>query len=552
MFGPRDQEIGFQPGIDVRNNVIAHLEDHREHQAERPALLWTTRGGDLDSVSYGDLATRVEAGSTGLKRLGLTAGDRAFIFVPMSAELYVAMFAVQRIGAIAVFLDSWARSDQLADCAKQVEPRAFIGPEAAFALTAQAPQLTEVPLRIVVGPHEGTYTATLDDLAATTEACPLEPVEGEHPALITFTTGSSGRPKGAERSHRFLCAQHYALDREIPYRDDDIDLPVFPVFALNNLAGGVSTVLPDIDLARPTVDDGARLAAQIRQTGATCSTLSPSLLRGLMATRGEDGLPTLRRVITGGAPVSSDDVRAFADFAPSADLHILYGSTEVEPIAHLAARDMPDESTGEGVCLGRMAEGLAYRFIRPTRDAVELDEAGWAPWTPSDGGVGELIVQGDHVCRGYWRNPEAFARAKIRDREGRIWHRTGDVAYEDAQGRLWMVGRVHSTINRGGELLFPVRPEVLMKRLPFVQAAGYVGVPHPDLGEEAVAVYSVREGHAATDGDEQVLQTLRNADITIDRVVRLDAVPLDPRHHSKVEYTVLRRLLTGDGDDHDA
>ena len=552
MDGEHGGNIGFEIGTTVRNNVICHLEEHRQSWPDRPALLWPTPDEGIARLSYGDLAARVEYAAAGLKRLGLSTGDRAFIFVPMSAELYVVMFAVQRIGAIAVFLDSWARGDQLADCARQVEPRAFIGPEAAFALAAQAPELGNIPLRIVVGPHEGDYTANLEELVAARGASPMEAVAGDHPALITFTTGSSGMPKGAERSHRFLCAQHRALDREIPYNEDDIDLPVFPVFALNNLAGGVSTVLPAIDLARPAVDDGIRLAAQMKQAGVTCSTLSPSLLRGLVATDNAGGLTGLRRVITGGAPISSDDAAAFAAFAPGADLHILYGSTEVEPIAHLAAREMPADADGDGVCLGKVSEGLQYRFIRPSHDPVELGEQGWTEWEVARGEVGELLVQGEHVCGGYWRNPEAFSRAKIRDTGGVVWHRTGDVAYEDQQGRLWMVGRVHSTICRGGELHFPVKPEVLMKRLPFVLAAGYVGVPNDDLGEETVAAFSVREDHEVPDAEDQVLTCLRDAEVTVDRVIRLDNLPLDPRHHSKVEYGELRRLLaqgkSGHGD----
>lgn len=536
-------EIGFDAGTTERNNVISHLEEHRRQHADRPALLWSTADNTVANLTYGELASRVETVAAGLKRLGLDAGDRAFLFVPMSAELYVTMFAVQRIGAIAVFLDSWARGDQLADCARQVQPRAFIGPEAAFALAAQAPQLSAIPLRIVVGPHEGRYTASLEGLVSEVLDCPLAPLAGDHPALITFTTGSSGAPKGAERSHRFLCAQHLALDREIPYQDNDIDLPAFPVFALNNLAGGVSTVLPAIDLAQPSPDDGVRLVAQMKQAGVTCSTLSPWLLRGLTAAAKAGDFPKLRRVITGGAPISSDDVSAFAAVAPGAELHILYGSTEVEPIAHLAARDMPDEAEGEGVCLGRVSDGLEYRFIRPSHDPVELDDAGWDKWDVSRGQIGELVVHGDHVCHGYWRNPEAFGRAKIRDAQDRIWHRTGDLTYEDSQQRLWMVGRVHSAICRSGELLFPIKPEVVMKQQPFVLAAGYVGVPHTKLGEEAVAAFSVRDDQDTPDAEARILEVLRTAGVTVDRVVRLDKLPLDPRHHSKVEYGVLRELL---------
>jgi acyl-CoA synthetase (AMP-forming)/AMP-acid ligase II len=204
---------------------------------------------------------------------------------------------------------------------------------------------------------------------------------------------------------------------------------------------------------------------------------------------------------------------------------------------------MPADAAGEGVCLGQVSPELRYRFIRPSHDPVELDERGWAAWEVPTGRVGELVVQGEHVCRGYWRNPDAFRRAKIRDTDGQVWHRTGDVAYEDPQGRLWMVGRVHSTICRDGEFHFPVKPEVLMKRLPFVLAAGYVGVPHPELGEEAVAAFSMRDGAEVSDSEAQVIACLRAAGVTVDRAVCLGELPLDPRHHSKVQYGELRRRL---------
>ena len=132
-------------------------------------------------------------------------------------------------------------------------------------------------------------------------------------ALVTFTTGSSGPPKGADRTHGFLAAQHRALDACLPYTDADIDLPVFPIFSLNNIAAAVTTVLPAVNLAKPAESDGAVLAAQIQATGATCCTLSPSLLRGVsdFAASREIRLDGLRRAATGGAPITSDDVAAF-------------------------------------------------------------------------------------------------------------------------------------------------------------------------------------------------------------------------------------------------
>jgi acyl-coenzyme A synthetase/AMP-(fatty) acid ligase len=549
VAGNSPQRIGYHDGASELNNVIAFLERHRRDRPEKTALMWSAAGaGDdptvHDSMSCAQLAARVESAAAGLSRLGLSAGDRVFIFVPMSPQLYVAMFAVQRLGAAAVFLDSWARRGQLGSCAAQVEPRGFIGPEAAFALTSGVPELESAGVRVVVGPHDGKYSASLEELAAAGESCPVRPVEREHTALITFTTGSSGPPKGADRTHRFLAAQHEALDRCLPYADDDVDLPVFPIFSLNNIAGGVTTVLPAVDLARPSEADGRRLLAQIEAAGVTCSTLSPWLLRAAAAA-GEDGaaMRGVRRIATGGAPISADDVAAVKRAAPNAGLHILYGSTEVEPIAHLVAAEMPAAGEGGGVCVGTLAAGLEHRLIRISREPVKLGSGGWSEWEVPDDRPGELVVAGEHVCANYYRNDEAFRRAKIVD-GGRVWHRTGDVCRFGSGGRLWVEGRVHSAICRSGETLLPVGPEIVMKRLPFVRAAAYLGLPDEELGERAAAVFAAGpESGSGGDLRGELRAALEAAGVIVDDVIQVEEIPLDPRHHSKVEYAVLRQRI---------
>jgi acyl-CoA synthetase (AMP-forming)/AMP-acid ligase II len=557
--------IGYAPGVSPRNNVIQFLEEHRAARPEHAALLapdpaarsgWTP-GAPLPhtAVPIATLAARVESAAAGLARLGIGRGDRVFVFVPMSVDLYVAMFAVQRLGAIAVFLDSWARRDQLGQCAAQVKPRGFIGPAPAFALLEGVPALADVPVRVVTrgGPRApeplepAVPGGSLEALANAGERCPICPVAMEDTALVTFTTGSSGAPKGANRTHRFLAAQHAALEACLPYGPHDTDLPVFPIFSLNNLAGGVTTVLPALDLARPSEQDGALLLAQLEATAATSCTLSPSLLRGLCAAARAAGRPLerLRRVAAGGAPIGADDVAALQRAAPRAALHILYGSTEVEPIAHLVAT--PAAFTGgEGVCVGRLSQGLEAKFLRLSRDPIELGPAGWSEWELPAGETGELVVSGEHVCRDYFDNPDAFRRAKIPDASGRIWHRTGDVCRLAPDGQLWVLGRVHNTICRAGCHLFPVKPELLLRGLPFVQAAAYVGLPHPQLGEQAVAAFSLRAGVTPADPVAEVARALEAAGIVADRVVQVASVPLDPRHHSKVEYAALRAILASE------
>jgi acyl-CoA synthetase (AMP-forming)/AMP-acid ligase II len=535
------------------NNVTTLIDSHRNRLARRVAFL--PPDADMSvatalppgAMTYEELGSACETVAGGLRRLGLTAGERVLIFLPMSRAMYVAMFAVQRLGAIAVFLDSWARRDQLGYCAELTEPRMMIAPELAYLACDRVKQVREIPLRIVVGPHERAYLASLERIEGDRDRAPIEPVRPETTALITFTTGSSGRSKGANRTHAFLLAQHAALDKVIPYGDSDVDLPTFPIFSLNNVAGGVTTALPAIDLARPSETDAAVLAQQIQRQGVSCCTLSPSLLRGLARYCSESGdrLCRLRRVVTGGAPVSREDVSAMQAAAPEAEILVLYGSTEAEPIAHVSGGEMLAEAASPGTPVGPLVSGLDHKLLRVNKNPIALDERGWKPWLAPEGQVGELTVAGAHVCRGYYRDDEAFRRTKIVDRSGVVWHRTGDVGYLDSRGWLHLVGRVHNAILRAGELLYPVTAEILMRAVPGVKRCAYLGLPHASLGEAAVAVVSPDPGAQREGVERAVREALRGGGVVLDRLVFVEEVPMDPRHHSKVEYQTLRERITG-------
>jgi hypothetical protein len=188
----------------------------------------------------------------------------------------------------------------------------LIEDELAAAFLNDVSEIKNLPIKIVAFdiPEGANYTARLEVLLQSKDYAKETPVDKEHTALITFTTGSSGTPKGADRSHRFLAAQHYALNRHLPYGAEDRDLPVFPIFSLNNLAAGVETVIPAIDVGQPGPNDGKILYAQLKSANVTCTTLSPSLFNGLSAFCLENNLNLnfLKRIVTGGAPISRDDI----------------------------------------------------------------------------------------------------------------------------------------------------------------------------------------------------------------------------------------------------
>lgn len=568
-------KLGYYDGEHVKNNVCSFLDKHLNEIPERPILSWVNPEKlkswsfnlkdplPHDSVTVKELDQLVSRIGAGLLKLGVEKGDRVVVFVPMSLYLYSAMFAIQKIGAIAVFLDSWARRDQMGQSAEVVSPKAMVSIEQAYQYMTDVKEIQNIPIKIVTGPAQGQYSARLEELMQTPELATPQGVEKEHTALITFTTGSSGTPKGANRTHRFLAAQHYALNRHLPYNDKDADLPVFPIFSLNNLAAGVKTVIPAIDVGTPNDHDPLILIAQMMSTNTTCTTLSPSLLNAVSAfcLKNDLKLPFLRRIITGGAPVSRDDLVKITSVCPNAEVLVLYGSTEVEPMAHIEAQEMihqkqsdDPEWVEEGVNVGKMDEGLEVKYLKISKDPIIIkSKEDWKQWEQPLGSVGEIIVAGEHVCESYYNNEEAFTRAKIRDERGVVWHRTGDLGRLDNNGDLWLVGRVHNAIKRGDDYAFPVRSEIIMKKLPFVKLCAYLGVEDAKLGERTVCVFSVDPAQNSVEGEaierykSEIRRIMEKNQVPVDQIVFTDTIPMDPRHHSKVEYGVLREQLRSEG-----
>ncbi len=553
-MGLINRAIGFYDGEHVKNNVVSYLaRNTRQHPGKR-AFRWPSAvpsAGDMphDFITFEEFYRTIEFTGGGLGKLGIKRGDCVIIFLPMSLALYQALAGVMMIGARAVFLDSWARRDMLGECARLISPAGIITFEDAFDLCRQVPLLDSIPVKVVAGSHRQDYQISLEQLGGSGIPCDIQGVTGDETALVTFTTGSSGMPRGADRTHGFLSCQHMALKRVIPYDETDVDLPAFPIFSLNNLAGGIDTVIPAVDIGRPSVDDPRLLTQQLQSTGATTATLSPSMIRGLASYCRDENiiLPNLRRVVTGGAPMGRHVLDMFRKCIPDGEIVVLYGSTEVEPIACIEASSIPgpcgDESE-QGVLLGPVVDSLDYHIIRITRGPVALPVEGWSPLLVKKGEPGELVVSGLHVCRSYYNNPGATEVNKILDSKGQVWHRTGDVVWEDKDNNLWMAGRVHNAIRRGGEVLFPVEAEETIKSLPGVSQAAYLGMPCQRLGEMAVAVVKPEKNISDINSLIEVVRgELQNRGIVFDHVIAFDHIPMDPRHHSKVEYETLRKNL---------
>jgi acyl-CoA synthetase (AMP-forming)/AMP-acid ligase II len=517
--------------------------------AEAPDLAAFQRP-DGTPLSFGDLAARVHRISAGAARFGLRPGDRAIVMIPMSADLYAVLLGLLSAGIVAVFVDPWVGARRIARFSAFAQPRGYFGVPRAHLLRWAEAELRRVPVSVTTGRRFLHWPArrTLAELERGPGQDRVHDASPEDPALVTFTTGSSGTPKGADRTHGFLAAQHAALRTEFPPEPGDVDLTMFPVFALNNLALGVTTVIPRLDFRRVAETDGEGIVAQMRAHGVTTCTASPPFLDRVAeaVVRHPERRPALRRILSGGAPVSDAQLRAWRAAFPDTRITVVYGSTEAEPVAHIDAEERldaaPDRAAAprRGYCVGRPSALVRTRVVPVERGPLAHDVAD----VPA-GGVGELLVTGDHVCRRYFRNEAAERENKLVDADGRVWHRMGDTGSFDAEGRFWLVGRVHSTIRRAGELVPPQLVEqVAAEGDASVHRVAALGRPAA-ADEQQLLLVVQAVGDASADAvADAVRRRAAGAGFPPDDVrVTHRPLPVDPRHASKIDYEALHRAL---------
>jgi acyl-CoA synthetase (AMP-forming)/AMP-acid ligase II len=514
----------------VNANIAAMLSSLAARHPGRTAIV-EARGG---RVTFAELDARVARFAAAWRARGIGPGDRVLIFVPMSIALYAVLLATLRVGAVAVFVDAWADRGRLDAAIAKTRPRAFVGVLRAHLLRLTSTAVRRIPIAVVVG--EGAPRGP----HAATEPAVLPP---EAPALVTFTTGSTGRPKAASRSHGFLWSQHLALAAHLHLLPGDVDMPTLPVFVLNNLAGGVTSVLPDFDPRRPGDIQPAVIRAQMVAERVTTSSGSPAFFAKLAQhcrARGER-LP-LRALHTGGAPVTAPLARALVEVVEHA--HVVYGSTEAEPIAGIEAAEMlaalaTDAANEGGLCVGPPVPSLTCRLVRAQDGPIGLGVAGWSEWEVERGDVGEVVVTGEHVVRGYLDDPAAEHADKIRDGD-RVWHRTGDAARLDALGRLWLMGRVGQRVQRAGKTWWPQPVESRALEHAGVRHAAYLGIADATLGQSAVLCV---ECDAGTLDAASVARLRSETGAPVDEVRVFARLPRDPRHASKTDLGALRRLI---------
>ena len=539
-------------------NIAAVLPQVAQERPYAPAIIFPhgrDAGGNVayTHYTYRQLDELSDAIAAGLEIVGAGRGVRTVLMVTPSLEFFALAFGLFKAGAVPVIVDPGIGLKSLKVCLAEAEPEAFIGiPAAHAARLALGWGRGTIKTPITVGRRLFWGGSTLEDVKAKGRAhiaaCAaagtpwsMAATRSEETAAVLFTSGSTGVPKGVVYRHGVFLAQVERIKTMYDIQPGEVDLPTFPLFALFDPAFGMTTIWPDMDPRNPAGVDPTKLIEAIEDFGVTNMFGSPALLNTLSRYGAEHGirLPTLKRVITAGAPVSATVMQRTLDMlGEGGRIHTPYGATECLPVSSIDSHQVLGETRhatddGKGVCVGRPHDRALVRIIRITDDPI-------ADWSDDlmvpDGEIGEIVVKGPMVTWSYYNRAESTAAAKIQDGDD-VRHRMGDVGYFDSDGRLWFCGRKGHRVETADGPLFTMPCEGPFNAHPAVFRTALVGVGEPGKLRPVLCVELESDSADRWDAVKAALADIakqRPQTQGIQTFLRHSGFPVDIRHNAKI------------------
>ena len=498
-------------------------------------------------MSFAELDDDSHRISAGLHDMGVMQGTRLALLVRPGIDFISLVFALFKSGVVTILIDPGMGRKNIVKCLDEAAPEGFVAIPAAHAVRKLLPhRFRQARFNVTVGRRWFWGGPKLAQLRNTSlERYQPARTSADDPAAIIFTTGSTGPPKGVLYRHGNFNRQVDEIRDFYGIQPGEIDVPGFPLFALFNAAMGVTTVVPDMDFTRPANVDPTKIVDAIHDWEATQAFGSPALWNTVARHCAETGtkMPTLRRVLSAGAPVPPHVLKGMKDaIHPEGDMHTPYGATESLPVASIDASTVLTETAarsreGKGTCVGHRFPAMQWKVIRitdgPISQMAEIEEV-------AAGTIGELIVCGEVVTHEYATRIDANALHKICDGD-KIWHRMGDVGYLDDQDRFWFCGRKAHRVETASGTMFTIPCEAILNNHDEVYRSALVGVG-PAGRQAPVIVAESWPEHRPDSAEERQrlideLLNLAQSHVLTQRVEMIllhESLPVDIRHNAKI------------------
>ncbi len=505
-------------------------------------------------TTYGELSKLSNQYQRGLNDLGLTAGDRVLMLVTPGADFLALSLAVAGRGATPVFVDPGIGFEKLIRCIKDIDPHVFIGsPRAQLLRFLRRSLFHRVKFYVTASEWAFSRGYSLGYFKRFANA-PIAPVplpilhrdgslRATDAALIAFTSGATGTPKGVVFTNSMLAEQLRIIREVLGQECGARDLTLLPIFSLYNVALGIASVFPTMPPGKPLGLDPAQVIKLVGDLGIQSSFGSPSLWNKIAeyALRTRATLPTMKRVFMAGAAVPQATLDLVKRVIPNGEASTPYGATEALPMTFITATALAQyerqaASTGElGTLVGSPIAGLEIRIIESSSEPI---------WSIEQcrilgvGEIGEVIVRGANVSPEYLHRPDANKVGKIRDGEG-FWHRMGDLGYLDSHGSLYYCGRKSHSVYTDVRAYHSVPIEEIFNTLPKIRRSALVGVrggrepalvvePYPEHWPESSELEETFRAELRALGDK--------SDLTrgIELFFFHRSFPVDARHNAKI------------------
>jgi acyl-CoA synthetase (AMP-forming)/AMP-acid ligase II len=543
-------------------NIASRLPKLAELHPERVAVSAPIGGKpnkqgffEYETLTFKEIEERSNLYANNLLKMGLKKGQRVLLFIRPSLDFSAVTFAVFKAGLIPVFIDPGMGRKNLLKAVTHIQPDGLIAePEVHFLRLLFRRPFRSIKYFVTT---KGLTWSSMQSLKTwkqsqvKTPSPVLEMMAPEDSAAILFTSGGTGIPKGVRYTHKIFNSQVDKLKEMFSLGPDEVDLPGFPLFSLFTITMGMKSAIPAMNPSKPAQCNPAWLVKNIIDHQASFVAGSPAIWKRVATYCLENKitLPSVKYLVMFGAPIPLSLHEDFKKILSRGDTFTPYGATECLPVANISGTEVlkyhsNDMNKGLGTCVGYPAPDTTVK-VAPITDAAFTNEEDLT-WLETNQ-LGEICILSDTVTPEYVDMPQKTAEAKIYRKDGKIWHRMGDLGRIDESGKVWFCGRKSHRIEFADQILPSVPQETPFYQLPFIKKCAYVG---PVIKGEMTPSLII-EPHKTLNSKEkkkmefEIVEWAKNnmPQTPLKRVYFHSQFPVDVRHNIKIDRLKLSQMV---------